>query len=345
MKTFKSILVTIFCGATILLAGYTGIIFGGEWVLKNPAEPELVTMKGNVSSLFYSRLEDDIQLYPWNYYPENAEVWNFEEEETEEYFFFGYNPFLEQDFFYLLISVATGVNYEEISQWYEQQEKTILGSLVQGKMDDRKLPLYFYEDVLTLEGRDYEVRISFEQIRINSFSCIQCRDTGVKETEEWKDKQEQLTEQLEKHPDEVLQVCGAMYDLYYNVDLASNWGTYLALYMEYTRQFEEEVFSTKREVGGSVNWKVHGDCDSSGSCGDGQAEKILKEDIKAYEEKMGITNASDLEERDLLNSMQIIELQDSILLVMESDLTVGLYYDVLEQQIVGFHFLNNYLRL
>lgn len=245
MKTFKSILVTIFCGATILLAGYTGIIFGGEWVLKNPAEPELVTMKGNVSGLFYSRLEDDIQLYPWNYYPENAEVWNFEEEETEE----------------------------------------------------------------------------------------------------WKDKQEQLTEQLEKHPDEVLQVCGAMYDLYYNVDLASNWGTYLALYMEYTRQFEEEVFSTKREVGGSVNWKVHGDCDSSGSCGDGQAEKILEEDIKAYEEKMGITNASDSEERDLLNSMQIIELQDSILLVMESDLTVGLYYDVLEQQIVGFHFLNNYLRL
>lgn len=347
MKTFKSILITILCGAAILLAGYTGIIFGGEWVLTNPAEPELVTMRGNASSLFYSRLEDDIQLYPWNYYPQNGEGRTLTEKdmELEGGFFLAYDPELEWEVFYVLIAVAADVRYEEVSQWYDQQQKTIFGSIVKGKMEDRELPLYFYSDIITLEGMDYEVRISCTEAQITSFSCIPCRDEGIKETEEWKENQERLTERLEKHSGEVMEIYLAMYDLYYAVDVAWDYGTYLAIYMDYIRAFGENLLMTdQRESedmnGEEVEKKKAGEEDEKKKTGEAPMAEIGVDGL----EKSIVVDASENEER-ALNSMQVIELQNSILLVLEEDLTVGLYYDVLDQRIVGFHFLDNYLRL
>lgn len=339
MKTLKPILITLLCGAAILLAGYTGIIFGGEWVLTNPTEPELVTMRGNASSLFYSRLEDDIQLYPWNYYPQNADEKTLSEQELdmEEGFFLAYNPYLETDLFYVLISIAADVTYEEVDRWYEEQQKTIVGSMVKGETDERQLPLYFYEDILTLRGTDYEVRISCEQVRITSFSCIPCRDVGIKETEEWKENQEQLTERLEKHSEEALQVYFAMYDLYYTVDIAEDWGDYLAIYVEYVRKFGEQLLQAEQEKARQIKEEDSGSKETE--------VKVSEAANREIYDSLGIVDIIGNDVDDVLNSMQVIELQDSILLVLESDLTVGLYYDVLRQRIVGFHFLDNYLRL
>lgn len=305
MKIVKSILITLLCALAILAVGYAGIIVSGEQVLKSDTEPELVTMDANISNLFYSRLEDDIQLFPWNYYPEDSDA----AAEDVESFFMEYSPYVENDIFYTLIALAAGVENQEVSSWYAQQEKTIMTSMKQGvEQDGTTVGLFFYDDVIRLSGKEYRVKIACSMYNIISFSCIPCREEGVKETVEWNKNKEQFMKWTEENEELLLLAWARMCDIYYNVDGTDIWYEYIYLYQDYLTA----VYSV-RNLDEIMYTEVDNQMNSS---------------------KEGFEADYDYDKLPI----QIIEWKDSLFIMLEGDVTVGLYYDVLKQQVTGFHF-------
>lgn len=305
MKIVKSILITLLCALAILAVGYAGIIVSGEQVLKSDTEPELVTMDANISNLFYSRLEDDIQLFPWNYYPEDSDA----AAEDVESFFMEYSPYVENDIFYTLIALAAGVENQEVSSWYAQQDKTIMTSMKQGvEQDGTTVGLFFYDDVIRLSGKEYRVKIACSMYNIISFSCIPCREEGIKETVEWNKNKEQFMKWTEENEELLLLAWARMCDIYYNVDGTDIWYEYIYLYQDYLTA----VYSV-RNLDEIMYTEVDNQMNSS---------------------KEGFEADYDYDKLPI----QIIEWKDSLFIMLEGDVTVGLYYDVLKQQVTGFHF-------
>lgn len=305
MKIVKSILITLLCAVAILTVGYAGIIVSGEQVLKSDTEPELVTMDANISNLFYSRLEDDIQLFPWNYYPEDSDA----AAEDVESFFMEYSPYVENDIFYTLIALAAGVENQEVSSWYAQQEKTIMTSMKQGvEQDGTTVGLFFYDDVIRLSGKEYRVKIACSMYNIISFSCIPCREEGIKETVEWNKNKEQFMKWTGENEELLLLAWARMCDIYYNVDGTDIWYEYIYLYQDYLTA----VYSV-RNLDEIMYTEVDNQMNSS---------------------KEGFEADYDYDKLPI----QIIEWKDSLFIMLEGDVTVGLYYDVLKQQVTGFHF-------
>lgn len=300
MKTVRSLLLTLVCAAVILAVGYGGIILSGEQVLKSPSEPERVIMTGNLSNLFYSRLEDDIVLYPWNYYTEEEVA---DEEGGWREYMMSYDPYLESNVLYALIAMVADVDHYVVSQWYDTQNKTILGSMRQGIYPDgNPAGFYFYEDRLSLEGQEYEVKLASNGINIVSFSCIPVREEGIQETEEWAENREKFRVWIEKNSSRINDLLASVLWIYNSIIEVNDWYLYTGMLWDF---FDETESADKGYVYDSV-WK---------------------------EELYAILKAYGLED----SPIQMIELKDSILLLMEGDITVGLYYDVLKQRIIGFH--------
>lgn len=343
-KMGKSIFLTLVCAAAILAVGYAGIIFIGEKVLKSPQEPELITMTGNISNLFYSELEDDIQLYPWNYYPQedtgdgqwdDAEAGRQEVKQDLE-LFIDYSPYLENNVFYTLIAVAADVDPQEVSRWYDEQEKTITTSMKRGKnQDGEAVEWYFYEDVIRLNGKEYQVKIACDSWSITSFSCIQCRNEGIKETEAWNENKERFMKWMEENQGSMQDIFNGIYGTYYSVGEVETWYMYVELYQDYLDQIHYDMlltenFGTDRQEEKEEERKKEEEKKTAQVMTDGV---VSNSDWEKTPEAYGMVNDVVAE-----NAIQMIELKDSFLLVMEGEITVGLYYDVVEQRITGFHF-------
>lgn len=308
MKTGKSIYITLLCGLAILVLGYGGIVFFGELVLKSATEPEEVTMDADISKLFYSKIEDDIQLYPWNYYPK---------EQNETVGFMDYSPYVENDVFYNLIAMAAEVEPQEVRSWYAGQEKTIMDNMLQGQeADGSKNNMFFYDEVIRLSGKDYRVKISCSPEMILSFSCIQCREEDVMETKEWSEQKEQFIGWLESNPEAMTAAWEILYMIPYEVSSVEQWYAYVELYQAYLSVVSDwskgDIWVEQQ--GGRITVE--------------SAENT----VEIYPEQK--------EHEVLYNEMpiQMIEVKDSMLIMMESDITMGLYYDVLNQRVVGFHY-------
>ncbi len=330
MKMFKSMLITAVCALDILLAGYLGIIYFGEKILVSSPEPEPVRITSNISNLFYSQLEDDIQLYPWNYYVEGQQP----DSGYMEKYVLEYELYIDSDVFYTLISMAADVEYEIVRQWYEQQKKTIFESMVQGQRDGEALELYFYNEVLQLDGNDYNVRIAWRNFEILSFSCIQCREEDIRETQDWSEKKEVLMENLED-------CAGLIADL--PLYQAEQYGIWDESSGAHTYTQRPESYGVWGEgMDGNIYWYV-------------DMYSLYLEELEYYlsgklrvqkldEENNGINLWKEESEGDVYYdqeetpTIQVIEQKDSILLVVESDVMMGIYYDVVDQQVVGFHF-------
>ena len=218
-------------------------------------------------------------------------------------------------------------------------------SMVPGNSkDDTYTEFYFYDEVIRLNGKDYRVKIACEDYRITSFSCIQCKEEGIKESEEWKDHRELLAERMKENPSVMMELYYALQEVPYNFYGYESWYWYEDLYAGYLM-----------DVGAYLGGKGSTGDDTS-DVQDSATVKVLEEqgivkeavDASVEEEENEAEEAGTLwDDEDQGGSVtykeesipiQVIELQDSILILMESYTTVGLYFDPIRQKIVGFHF-------
>ena len=361
MKLFRSILITIFCAAAILFISYIGIVMGGEQILKVSSEPEPVTMKGDISSLFYSKIEDDIQLYPWNYYPKeqnstsgqqtseqaSGQEASGQQSSDQQSSFAGanvytgpfeeYSLFLENDVFYTLIALAADVDPQEVSKWYGDQEKTIMMNMVQGQSENEPMDIYFYDEEIRLNGKQYRVQISCNGWSIISFSCIQQQEEGVKETEEWKKQKEILTRWMEDNPGGMELIYDRMYNMsHYYKDDWENFAWYVDFYQNYLEAIHNAI-ALETEESETESKKTENEKTEKTETDKTEKEKSEKGKTEKDSVEIYIQTDSYVKNNEGLQ-VQMIELKDSLLLVAESDITIGIYYDVLRQRVTGFHF-------
>lgn len=331
MKILRSLLLTVFFAFAILLCGYLGIVHVGEQVLLNSGEPQPITFTSNISNLFYSQLEDDIQLYPWNYYNKDEQ-----EAAVAAEFFYSFPDFLEEDL-YSMIAAAAEVERDVVVQWYRNQQKSIVESMVQGKDGDKFIQIYFYEDVLTLEDKQYQVRMACGET-VRSFSCIQCRDDDVKDSEAWEEHKAILTKGLEQSAPVLLMMPYYLGEKYVYA-LPEEWYLHAELFYNYLQGLNTFLMGKQTEV-------LHEDFFQENEMGIEQNIAAIEEILEAVY-RVPVDGWDDfifwLTRQEGTSwwdqpTVQVIELKDNILLVFESDMTVGLYYDVIDQRIAGFHF-------
>ena len=73
MRRVKSMLLTVLCMGLILGAGYFVIVESGQKVLEKERVLEESSYEDTSSNIFYGKIEENIELFPWSYYPEEGE--------------------------------------------------------------------------------------------------------------------------------------------------------------------------------------------------------------------------------------------------------------------------------
>ena len=71
MAKIKSRALTLLCAGIVLGVGYLVIVESGKKVLEKERILEEAEYESTSSNIFYGKIEEDIELFPWNYYPED----------------------------------------------------------------------------------------------------------------------------------------------------------------------------------------------------------------------------------------------------------------------------------
>lgn len=318
-KGFVPLLATLACALVILALGYAGIALGSEALLKTSQEPEKVTMPGDISNLFYSRIEDDVQLYPWNYFTEGTATGNESRASdvlagTEEAMF-------------TLIAVAADVEVWEVIQWFQNQNANILDRMETRYVDTASEEFFFFDDVIRLNGREYHVKFCANSNGLHSFSCIRPKEENIRDSVQWSGNKAQLSE-LMKNNDVLLEALwSSVNEMWHNRNGTWGWELYTDMYL----CMDECFWGLQEGVSISVD-EVYYEQSSVKDKEIGNAGGIT-DMIRAAESEAKEKNYIVVE-----FDPQMVELEDCILLMSGRYQEQAVYYDVIEQKVVGFHF-------
>lgn len=174
MIKIKSMALTFLCAAIILGAGYLVIVESGKKVLEKERILEETRYESTSSNIFYGKIEEDIELFPWNYYPDNETV-----SEVYPQFYqmlLDYGDSMEEAkektdwYLYQMIACESHERVEDIWKVYQKKQKKIVDSLVMTENSPIG-PVYFYQDMLEVNQSQYQVRIACSEWHIVSFIC------------------------------------------------------------------------------------------------------------------------------------------------------------------------------
>lgn len=320
MKRYRGIFAltaTLVCSLIILGLGYAGIALGSDEILKISQEPEQISMSENISNRFYSRIEDDVQLYPWNY---DTEAGGSTEGLPASETLMGIEETL-----YMLIATAADVEVQEVIRWYGNQEKDILDDVVTRYAETEGRFFYFYNDCIRLNGREYRVKFSADEGYIFSFSCLRTKDERVRDSQQWSENKEQLSEFVGNNERELMVLWNNMEEMRWNIYDIWEWERYVEMYLMLDNSFRQLEKGNELDL-----WEIYGY--ENGTL----ALKVDADEVDAYEEGMEAWYKNMSQDFDL----QMVELDDCILL-MSGKYQQAVYYDVMEQRVVGFHFFLN----
>ncbi len=338
MHNIKSMAITLGCAGIVLGMGYLGIVESGRRVLKSESAPEQAEYENVGSNIFYGKIEDDIEIFPWNYYPHaNIEapknVPIFLEEEffmemyQETYGIEELSSVKATDWYFgQLIAYEAGVALEDVLDWFDESNHHILQNMV--KVTGSSVgDIFFYQDILKLGGLQYQVRIACSNWNVISFICTAYHTKDQRNEAGWKRGKEKMVEVLEESEISLSKFSAYMTQLYYMVTPSIYLvdGNYENSYLQSFRWLEcimqkrpeesmllEEMKKQKQDWEGFF-WKD--ECMITG----GNEEEENVENVVHY-------------------SYQVVELKDMILLLMQGDKTLGFYYDPISQKFCGYNY-------
>lgn len=310
-KKIKYFVIMLFCTAVILMTGYAGIYLGGNQILKSNGEPHPVRTHKGTTHLFYSSI-DDIELFPWNLYQEeDAGQLNTPEFFTDEYM-------LQEEVFYTLISCTANISLDEVFNWYEQPERKIQNNM--RSINNGDYDIFYYQEEVTLNGNIYEVKLSCSNWFLYSFSCLKKNDDNVKEGEQWKENKETFLKNVEENSEYINFIFNQMGQSYFPEYI----NEFILLYDYLVDMCNKGNLNYSIDEIKTKRWAL--------SIGEEMYDDEAYSEEK-YSSQIPVGNDS---------SFQVIELNDCILLLRESDneTTIAIYYDVITKQPCGFHYLN-----
>lgn len=388
MHDKKSILLTFLFTLIILGAGYLGIVEQGKEILRSESVPERAEYENVGSNIFYGKIEDDIEIFPWNYYPENAVkeeiIPNFimddgfgarylyeKQDEIEQILLDGAEDGITDiqaqcyvaadSYFAEMISLETGVDEEEVLNYFRKPGNHLVQNMVMSS-DSYVGTICFYQETITLGGKKYQVRIACSDWNVINFVCAEYVTKDRREQAEWKAGKKKMVGLLEQSGDTLsnyftymsqLNDLGAptiyaLNDVYENAYLVGlQYLEYITSGMEMQTQAELEecqLMEMKMELV-AQEWNaiykgVEDSVDANGQ-------------IITDEKDSGNTNEKDGEfsddrtegqevEYSVNYSYQVVELKDMILILVQGDVTMGLYFDPVNQKFCGYNFFYEY---
>lgn len=319
-KNVISLGVTLLCTVLILGMGYAGIVKGGKVLLSNEEAPKKAEFENTGSNIFYGKIEDDIQLYPWNYYGQNEIEESFLEVLGEPG-----NKNIDglELTVRLLEAYCCNVDSEVIDDVYEKKQSKIVDNIKISSTDYGFI--FFYQDILDVNGVRYQVKAAFDEWSILSFSCMEYRENDVRESTEWEKGKRLLYEMMDKYQWNIVE---QLYDI--------RIATYLSMYESSYEDMLESVYGNFDQY----VWKMEKLRDIQDAVLNGTEYKEEKIYGGIYDnlESSAKTDAI-IEESNMGDySCQIIELNDMILLLLQGDYTIGLLYDPVSQKFCGYNY-------
>lgn len=369
MRNMKSMMLTFLCAVIILGIGYLGIVELGKRILQSESVPEQAEHQNAGSNIFYGKIEDNIEIFPWNYYPENGEkaeegvVPSFLEDSffVEQYFAeemavqdaatdakAGEEADVQKEgisdwemqcftacdsYFSELIAYEAGVEKAEVYDWFQKEGNHILENMVVSE----NMPvgrIFFYQNILQLEGKEYQIRIACSDWNVINFICVEQNAEDKRELKEWKEGKEKMVTVLEQSEESLsayflfmsrLNEMGA--PTIYCVDNEyENAYLYGFRWLDNIMQGREE--DDDELIAGIEKWQL-------------EWESLFQ--VQAEDEGVAVDDSGEPEVEYAVNySYQVVELKDMILLLVQGDAAIGLYYDPINQKFCGYNFLYEY---
>ena len=343
MHSFKSILLTLLCAVLILCLGYLGIVETGRQILKGESLPEQAEYENVGSNIFYGKIEDDVEIFPWNYYAKSGQ--NLEKGIPEllvegivaaQYGMVDYVA--EEDrivavdgYFGQLISYQTGVDIADVMEWFEKNDKHILYNMSVAR-EDTTVDIYLYQVILQLGGRIYPVQIACGEMTLMSFSFIAYDSIDHREQEAWKLGKEKMISVLEQSEQSLAEYFVYMTDLFfvpvstYAIEDKSTYAIEDNTYEIYENLYIQGFYWLDTMIQQEV------------------AAEELAQNIKEWrmnweEKTWGDKLISEGEVEEMPSyTYQVVELKDRILLLMQGQNTIGIFYDPIAQKFCGYNY-------
>lgn len=347
----KSMLLTLLCAMVILGAGYVVIVESGKKVLEKERTLEESEYENTSSNIFYGKIDEDIELFPWNYFPEGEragglkeipqflsftmENWDGEEElkRAQDWYLYG------------LIGWVSGLYEEGIGEWYGRNQKSIMDSMVMVE-DSPVGSLFFYQDSPDFGEKQYQVRVACIYWNIISFICMENREGQERDRKAWEEGKEMLVEALETSEEELAEYFSYMMCLR-NLEVVT-------IYNESNGEFVNAYLTGLRWLEGILQRKSHAfyyvpeddkeavlrwmdSLEEQEGASYGEMGSSLEDSAEGREYSFGRKEGSQPS-----YSYQIVELKDMILLLMQGEQTLGLYYDPIRQKFCGYNFFYEY---
>ncbi len=419
MHKGKSMFLTILCMGVILGFGYLLIMESGQKVLENGIMLEETDYESTSSNIFYGKIEEDIEVFPWNYYPGDEAGLGWETES-------GIHPMFQYSIlsddagsveeelkslqsWYLCQMIAYRTNSTPSEVWsiFEKKQHTIMDEICMVE-NSPVGALFFYEDMLSIKGKRYQVRVSFTQWNIINFVCMEEReqdDSGsqgssgtqasvkkrmalgsqesaksedsrgiqasARNQAEWEEGKESLAKILgesEEQMEEYFAYMSFLRDWDDTVFYVGDMESYANCYLE-SLQWLDQIQRGKTEKNQGLAYvlermeeikNVENSMYNAEDMGDYKAkdaDSALGEEKVEIEEKMGAdatvaSGGTEEEEYGLVAeqeaepapsfSYQIVDLKDMILLLMQGESTIGIFYDPIAQEFCGYNFFYEY---
>ncbi len=344
MRRVKSMLLTVGCAGMILGAGYFVIVKSGQKVLEKERVLEESVYEDTSSNIFYGKIEENIELFPWNCYPEEGE-----EKILGEYPRFGElvlqgnDKNIEEELkslqeWYLcqLIAWECDTSIDNVRSWYTKNETNIMDHMVMVDNFQNGF-LYFYQDILQLEEKQFQVRIACNEWNIISFICMEYRNGQKRDWNVWEQGKEKLVTVLESMEEEMKEYFEYMLALRYQGLIAfydDKSGEYSNTYLE-GFHWLKEILRGKQSEDVYIPEEIQLIFEKLGYYAKEQAQVSLSDDVE--KEEHNVENA------ELDYSYQIVELKNMILLLMQREQqTLGVYYDPIAQRFCGYNFFYEY---
>ena len=419
MHKGKSMFLTILCMGVILGFGYLLIMESGQKVLENGIMLEETDYESTSSNIFYGKIEEDIEVFPWNYYPGDEAGLGWKTE-SGIHPMFQYSMLSDDDdsveeelkslqSWYLCQMIAYKTNSTPSEVWsiFEKKQHTIMDEICMVE-NSPVGALFFYEDILSIKGKRYQVRVSFTQWNIINFVCMEergqdaggsqgssgtqssvkkrmalgsqesaksedSRDTqaGARSQAEWEEGKESLAKILgesEEQMEEYFAYMSFLRDWDDTVFYVGDMESYANCYLE-SLQWLDQIQRGKTEKNQGLAYILERmeeikyvensmyNVEDMGDYKAKDADSALGEEKVETEEKMGVDATAALgepeeEEYGLVAeqeaepapsfSYQIVDLKDMILLLMQGESTIGIFYDPIAQEFCGYNFFYEY---
>lgn len=419
MHKGKSMFLTILCMGVILGFGYLLIMESGQKVLENGIMLEETDYESTSSNIFYGKIEEDIEVFPWNYYPGDEAGLGWKTE-SGIHPMFQYSMLSDDDdsveeelkslqSWYLCQMIAYKTNSTPSEVWsiFEKKQHTIMDEICMVE-NSPVGALFFYEDMLSIKGKRYQVRVSFTQWNIINFVCMEEReqdDSGrqgssgtqasvkkrmalgsqesaksedsrgiqasARNQAEWEEGKESLAKILgesEEQMEEYFAYMSFLRDWDDTVFYVGDMESYANCYLE-SLQWLDQIQRGKTEKNQGLAYILERmeeikyvensmyNVEDMGDYKAKDADSALVEEKVETEEKMGVDATAALgepeeEEYGLVAeqeadpapsfSYQIVDLKDMILLLMQGESTIGIFYDPIAQEFCGYNFFYEY---